>query len=95
MTWTLPRESVEMIGPITVTDGGTPVTGFEVALIGRTSRPVGTDWQAPTLVGGAPYVLVGPGTPLALGPGSYRLWVRYSATPETPVIDDVGTVVIT
>ncbi len=92
--WSVPRESVELVGPLTVTDqAGAPVTTFEVAVVPVRERP--TVWTAPDLVGGKHYVLVGPGTARALAPGAYRIWVRHAASPETPVLDNVGGIVIT
>lgn len=51
-TWTLPRESVELIGPISTTVDGQPVTDFEVALVSRSARPSTQDWTAPSTVEG-------------------------------------------
>lgn len=94
-TWTLPRESVELIGPITVDNAGAAVTAFEVAVAARETRPQSADWSAPLVVEAARYVLVGPGTTHPLGAGVHKLWVRYAASPETPVLDDVGTIIVT
>lgn len=93
--WRLPRESVELVGPITVTDDGTPVTTFEVAVLAANYRPEEADWETPEDVGGDQFVLVGPGTAHALDSGVYRLWVRYVANPETPVLDAVASIRIT
>ena len=93
--WRIPRESVELVGPITVTDDGTPVTDFDVAVLGQGFRPEDTDWATPDLVGSDQFVLVGPGTDRPLVPGVYRLWVRYTANPETPVLDAVASIRIT
>lgn len=90
MTWTMPRESRELVGPINVTANGVAVVGFEVALIPSDVRPAETDWGPPDVVQGQRWVLVGPGTPRALGPGYYWLWVRYTANPESPVLAYVG-----
>jgi hypothetical protein len=86
---TIPRESVELVGPITaqVTENGVttqadPAT-FTVAVVPRGSRPA--TWAAPTVVGGKAYVLVGPGQ-LDLIPGRYDVWLRYTDTPETVVV---------
>lgn len=90
-TWTLPRETVEWVGPVTITHEGEPVGTFELALLPRALRPTESDWAAPTdLEGQAGYLINTP-----LDPGVHRLWARVPGVPETPVLDDVGTVIIT
>lgn len=93
--WRIPRESVELVGPITVTDAGVNVAVFEVAVIPRGARPVTADWSLPTVVGTGKFILVGPGTTRPLTPGKYNIWARHVAAPETPFLDDVGTITIT
>ncbi|HXH79943.1 hypothetical protein [Nocardioides sp.] len=92
-TWTIARESVELVGPLTITDNGVAITTYEVAVVAAGSRP--TVWGPPNVVGVNRFVLVGPGTARPLTPGVYRIWVRHTASPETPVMDDVGTIVVT
>ncbi|HXH59085.1 hypothetical protein [Iamia sp.] len=94
-TWRIPRESLEAVGPLAVTANGVPVTNFSVAVIPRGERPVAASWQAPLTIGTGKYVpLIGPGATV-LPPGSYTIWVRYTANPETPVLDSAGTIIIT
>lgn len=86
----IPRESVKLVGPITSSvteDGVTTVADpstFSVAVAPHGARP--TTWSTPRLVNGKAYVLVGPGH-LVLDPGQWDVWVRYTATPEVPVVN--------
>jgi hypothetical protein len=92
-TWTLPRESKEWVGPVTVTANGVPTTTFSVSLTTGTDRPAG--WRAPDVQGGQLGILVGPGTSWPLPPGLYAIWVQIVSSGEAPVLDDVGTIIIT
>lgn len=92
-TWKLPRETVEWVGPITVTVDDVPVTEFEVSLYRPPGRPV--VWQTPTAGDGGMGVLVGPGTDNVLPVGQTRGAVRYVDSPETPVLTDVFFIRIT
>ena len=96
-TWTVPRESREWIGPISLTNKitGLPIGTFDTACLPIGQHPVEADWAAPTVLGAANGVLVGPGTPLALPGGTYALWCRFLANPERPVITDFGYVIVT
>lgn len=96
-TWTLPRLSIEWVGPISVAADGEPVTGWTYALTLYGDRPASV-----TAISGTPVelddglgILVGPGTDHELEPGVYRIWVRYVDDPEAPVLDDVGLIHIT
>lgn len=83
-TWTLPAETKEFVGPITVLDGQTPVTNFEVTVTRPGIRP--SNWQAATVLSGQRGVLVGTGTPFPLLVGQkYTVWIRFTDTPEIPV----------
>ena len=93
-TWTVPRESREWIGPITPTYVGATITTFDVACIAYGTHPLETDWMAPTMLGQAAGVLIGPGTTLILPPGPYALWCRFLANPERPVVTDFGNVIV-
>jgi hypothetical protein len=88
-TWNLPSVTRELVGPITVAVGGQPVVDFDVAFTPAYESPAA--WEAPTVVEGQAYVLVGAGTTHPLTRGEYRVWVRYEADPEAPVVE-VGTV---
>jgi hypothetical protein len=89
--WTLPRETKELVGPITAADGTVPVTTFQVALILDDTRPLETDWQTPTDMAGEKFILVG-ASPNILTPGTYKVWVRWTAGDEVPVVENAGTV---
>lgn len=91
--WTIPRESREWVGPLTVTVDGQAVTNYEVAVTDRDTRP--TEWASPDVIDSRLGVLVGPGTARPLGRDSYRIWVRVTGDVEAPVLDDVGTITIT
>ena len=93
--WRIPRESVELIGPITVTEEEEVIESFDVALLPVGTRPTEDDWAAPEVVESNYFILVGPGTDLELDPGSYLLWARYTANPEIPVLNETGTIYIT
>jgi hypothetical protein len=88
-TWNLPSTTRELVGPITVAVGGTPVVDFDVAFVPAFEAP--SVWEAPTVVGGEAYVLVGADTPHPLARGEYGVWVRFESDPEAPVVK-VGTV---
>jgi hypothetical protein len=93
MSWTLPRESKEWVGPITVTANGVPTTAFKVAVVAAGTRP--TAYVNPDLLGGAQGVLVGPGATWPLPQGVYQVWVQVTAATEVPVLDSVAQLVIT
>lgn len=92
-TWSVPRESREWVGPITVTatvDGTTtPVdpTALAFAVLPAGSRPVTDDWTAPVAEPG------GDGTKFGVQADpvdSYQrlgIWVRVTDSPEIPVLD--------
>lgn len=90
VTWTLPAETKEWVGPITVTADGQPVTTFEVTVTEGGGRP--TAWVATTELEGDLGVLVGVGTAFPLRTGRrYTIWTRYADTPEIPVTR-IGTI---
>jgi hypothetical protein len=65
-------------------DGTEPV---ELAVIPvSTEEPADDDWHTAAWVSGEARVLIGPGTALDLANGTYRVWVRLTASPEIPVI---------
>lgn len=84
---TYPRETVEFI-PIAVTiDDVEVTTGIEVAIAQRGARP--TTWQAPTTLDTRIGILIS-----GLTPGTWHIWARATAAPETVVID-CGPITIT
>ena len=95
--WTLPRESEEWVGPLTVTVNGAPVTTYQVAVVKHGQRP--TAWATPDNDPRTPFtalgVLIGPGTANALAAGSYHIWIKVTSSPELPVLDDAGQIIIT
>ena len=91
--WTLPRESEEWVGPLTVTVNGAAITAFTVAVVAVGARPA--SWLAPDLLGGLYGVLVGPGGTWPLTAGSYAIWVKVTAAGESPVLDNAGSIIIT
>lgn len=93
-TWTLPRESKEWVGPVTVTVSGTPVTTFTLAILPKGTRPASGDWATPYALDGGLGLLVGPGSTLVLPVGVHRVWAKITDAPEIPVAE-VGTVIIT
>ena len=88
-TWNLPRETIEWVGPVTVTADGEPATAVELALLPLGTRPAGDVWQAPLVLDGGQGLLVN-----GLAPDRYVLWARVTDAPETPVLE-VGTVRVT
>jgi hypothetical protein len=94
--WALARESEEWIGPLTVAVNGAPITTYQVAVVRHGQRP--TTWATPDndpqSPGTALGVLVGPATANVLTPGTWRIWVKVTLSPEVPVLDDAGTIII-
>jgi hypothetical protein len=85
VTWRLPPETKEWVGPLTVTADGEAVTAFDVTVTAPGQRPA--DWAPPTALGGALGALVGAGSGFPLLPGrKYTLWIRFTDVPETPVL---------
>ena len=95
--WVLPRESEEWVGPLSVTVSGQVITTFQVAVVKHGQRP--TTWATPDSDPRTPFtalgVLVGPATANVLTPGTYRIFVKVTSSPELPVLDDAGQIVIT
>lgn len=85
------RESLERImTPVRAGSGDPTVYPVQVALLADAERPTGEDWHDATwdTDGGetVAVLLVGPASVIDPGPGSYRTWVKITATPEVPVI---------
>jgi hypothetical protein len=68
--------------------GATVSQTVELAIIDAgTEEPAETDWHATDAWDGTTAkLLIGPGGTLELLDGTYRVWVRVTATPEIPVI---------
>lgn len=95
--WSVHRLSTQWVGPIAVSHHGVEVADWTVAVLPNGAQPADvTDIAGvPTSIGGVLGVLVGPGTPWVLPPGSYRVWVRFDQPPEAPVLNDMGLITIT
>ena len=75
-----PRESVELIA-LTPAIDGTPVTTYQVQAVPIGTRPTTAGWAAPATAGlGKGYLVNG------LPVGRHGVWVKYTASPETPVM---------
>jgi hypothetical protein len=96
-TWTLDRLSKEWVGPLAVAVDGTPVTGWTYAVLPRGARPDSADdiVGVPDATDDGLGILVGPDTGHVLEPGTYRIWVRYAAGVEAPVLAAAGLIDIT
>jgi len=90
--WSLPMETEEWVGPITVTRLSAPITTWQITVVRRGKRP--TAWADPDPLDGGLGVLVGPNTANVLTVGTYDVKVRVTDSPEVPVIN-AGTIVIT
>lgn len=86
--WELVAETLEWVGPITVTVNGSPVTNFTLAVVEGSARPVTfvTPDADPDAPGTAKGVIVGAGStfPLLVGK-TYTIFAKYSDSPEVPV----------
>ncbi|MFJ6073690.1 hypothetical protein ACIQFU_23085 [Streptomyces sp. NPDC093065] len=85
------RESLEYLKTPVGVDGTDP-TGYavHVALLEDGLRPGPGDWHPAAWETGPDgplaVLLVGPGGVLDPGPGTYRTWIKITATPEVPVV---------
>ena len=83
--WSLPAETKEWVGPVTLTADGSTVTAFMMTLSAQGQRPA--NWVDPTELDGKRGLLVGVGTPFTLLPGRrYYVWLKYTDSPEVPVL---------
>ena len=85
--WTVPRETVEWIGPVTFTpDDAT----LRLAILPEGQRPVEEDWQDPvSLDGGVGLMLDTPSE------GLYYYWAELADNPETPVVEAFASIFVT
>lgn len=93
--WTIPRESVEWVGPIHVYANAVETSTYMVAVVEEHNRPMVWTAPAPGDVPNTFGVMVGPGTGHVLPPGDYRIWVKVNGVSEQPVLDHVGSLSIT
>jgi len=74
---------------VTATAQGDPVTLSdppEVAFVTGSGNPGPADWHAAEWDDSAARIMVGPeGGELTLTPGSYWMWIKWTAGTETPV----------
>ena len=87
MSWRIPRETVEWIGPVNVTPADKPL---ELAILPVGQRPTTGDWETPLLIDGLPGLMFTPPEQ-----GSYAYWARVTASPETPVVEAFATIRVT
>lgn len=91
--WRMPRESLEWVGPLTITVNGVVTTSYVVSVVPLRTRP--TLWLPPDPLLSAYGMLIGPGGTWPLGTGVYQVWAKVTVTGETPVVDNAGTIYIT
>jgi hypothetical protein len=92
----IPAISVEYVkvavtGPTGVDLGDLDV---ELAIVADGQTPDVGDWKAGTWIGSSAAVLIGPGTLLELGQGTYDVYVKITSSPEVPVLPS-GSIHIT
>ena len=87
ITWEIPRETTEWIGPVTVSPSGLSV---QLAILPVGQRPTETDWDDPVVLDGAPGLLLT--TPTV---GTYAYWAKVADTPETVVIEAFALIRVT
>jgi hypothetical protein len=85
------RASTEhLMTPVTATSGDPSTYPVQVAVVPADERPTDTDWHDATWTtsGSETFatLLVGPSGTVNPGPGTFRTWVKLTATPEVPVI---------
>jgi hypothetical protein len=84
----IPAESVEYLKvPISTYPAGTDLSDLpvELAVVPDGETPDSGDWETGLWIGTNAAVLIGTGG-LVLTPGTYDVWVRITATPETPLL---------
>lgn len=58
----------------------------QIAILAHDGNPVETDWYTAEWVGGTARLMVGPeGGAVTLEPGSYHVWIKFTAGIEVPV----------
>lgn len=74
--------------PITSTLAAAELDGLvvQLAVVPDGQEPVTGDWKTGTWIGTHAAVLIGPGATITLTDGTYDVWVKITATPETPVL---------
>ncbi len=84
----IPAASVEYLKvPISAYPAGVALDDLpvELAVVPDGQTPTGGDWETGLWIDDNAAVLIGTGG-LVLTPGTYDVWVRITATPETPLL---------
>jgi hypothetical protein len=89
--WKMPRESLEWVGPLTVSANGVPTLTYQVSLVKVHERP--KTFLPPDPLAGGLGLLVGPGGTWAVEPGTYTIWVKITSAGEAPVLDTTGNTI--
>lgn len=89
------RDSVEYVKVPVTPPAGIDITAqpVSIAVTDAAARPVAADWKTASWDGNVAKTLIGPGV-LALAPGSYKVWVKVTDSPEVPVMA-AGTITVT
>jgi hypothetical protein len=92
----IPAISVEYVRVAVTGPTGVDLGELDVALavVADGQIPVTDDWKVGTWIGSSAAVLVGPGTLLELGQGTYDVYVKITSDPEIPVLPS-GSIHIT
>lgn len=92
----IPAISVEYVRVAVTGPTGVDLTDLDVelAVVADGQTPDVDDWKVGTWVGSSAAVLIGPGTLLPLGQGTYDVYVRITSDPEIPVLPS-GSIHIT
>lgn len=95
--WRIPSTSVEYVGPVSIPQATTDMP-VDLAVIDRSrDEPADADWHTASIWDSTgAWLLIGPGTSVALADGAYQVFARVTAPPERPVIRvENGQVLIT
>lgn len=88
------RDSVEYVkvpvtAPADISITSQPVS---IAVVDVAARPAPGDWKTASWDGNTAKTLIGPGV-LPLSPGTYKVWVKVTDSPEVPVLV-AGTITV-
>lgn len=85
------------LGALIPPDASIAVDLVEFAFLPTDVDPVDADWRTGSWFTSATRVvariLIGPGSAIVLTPGTYRVWVRITSSPER-VVQKVGRIVL-
>ena len=93
----IPASSTEYLHiPVTLPAGvDSGVTPVRVALVAHRANPSDTEWHDAEWAGTDARILIGPGTPLALAAGDYRVWINLDPPGSEDVVRKAGILTIT